>query len=211
MKGVKQVIHPGTRFTRVVVLREVPSHNRVRYLLCRCDCGKVWEVQVRNLVRGDTKSCGCLRRERFIEREGPQHGESGTPLYNVWVNMRQRCARKSHPSYEHYGGRGIRVCRAWQKYEAFRDWARESGYAAGLTIERIDVHGGYNAENCTWIPQSEQSNNTRRTLHLTYKGKTMTAKEWAEARGLNRATLYGRLRKGWPIERVLAPAEAARR
>lgn len=210
MRGVKQVIPPGTRFTRVVVLKEVASRNRVRYLLCKCDCGKVWEVQVRSLTRGDTKSCGCLRRERFIERKGMQHGESGTPLYTAWVNMRQRCSRKSHPSYVHYGGRGIRVCKAWQSYETFRDWAHESGYAEGLTIERIDVNGGYNPENCTWIPQSEQSSNTRRTLHLTYKGKTRTGKEWAEALGIKRDTLYGRLRKGWPIERVLAPVGETR-
>lgn len=30
---------------------------------CKCDCGKEIDVRGRNLTRGQTTSCGCLRKE----------------------------------------------------------------------------------------------------------------------------------------------------
>lgn len=65
-------VPPGTRFTRLTVLREGrgwygrrSQHQRRRTVVCRCDCGTVREVILRNLLTGTTKSCGCLRAERF--------------------------------------------------------------------------------------------------------------------------------------------------
>ena len=31
---------------------------------CQCDCGNICYITSRNLVRGDTKSCGCIRKEK---------------------------------------------------------------------------------------------------------------------------------------------------
>ena len=49
------------------------------------------------------------------------HGESrtGSSEYWTWLQMRQRCARKTHIRFKYYGGRGIRVCKRWDSFAAF--------------------------------------------------------------------------------------------
>jgi len=48
----------GQRFGRLVVLEAMQKP-----LLCRCDCGTVKEYGMPAVVKGYTRSCGCLRRE----------------------------------------------------------------------------------------------------------------------------------------------------
>lgn len=57
---------PGTRFGRLTILESLPvtKHGDAR-CRCRCDCGKETQVRFNSLIRGLTKSCGCLRRERM--------------------------------------------------------------------------------------------------------------------------------------------------
>lgn len=58
----------GRRFGRLVVLRwEGYSRSWQSMWRCRCDCGKEVVVMKWNLLRGRTRSCGCLHRE-YIER-----------------------------------------------------------------------------------------------------------------------------------------------
>lgn len=56
------------RFERLVVLeycgmKKSGSYKRSVYL-CKCDCGKILEVVGQNLKTGNSKSCGCLAREK---------------------------------------------------------------------------------------------------------------------------------------------------
>lgn len=39
------------------------NFRQVRYGLFQCDCGKLKEIQVNNVLQGHTKSCGCLYKE----------------------------------------------------------------------------------------------------------------------------------------------------
>jgi hypothetical protein len=51
----------GQRYGRLTVIREdgYPAY------LCRCDCGNLVRVVAHNLRGGNTKSCGCLKREKL--------------------------------------------------------------------------------------------------------------------------------------------------
>src|SRR5579872_1095648 len=67
-------IAPGTRYGRLVVTGtgpRLPFGGQVRStLICDCDCGKTGVLRQRDtLVRGHTKSCGCLAREHNAPRE----------------------------------------------------------------------------------------------------------------------------------------------
>lgn len=67
-------ITPGQRFGRLVVVhatgRTAGKRKRIVWE-CACDCGARTNVSSAHLLRGSTKSCGCLRRENPGARGGP--------------------------------------------------------------------------------------------------------------------------------------------
>lgn len=131
------------------------------------------------------------------------HCQSGTKLHYIWIEMRRRCRNPKHPKFHLYGGRGIKVCEEWQSFESFYEWSLGAGYVEGLTVDRIDNNGNYEPENCRWVTQLTQNNNTRRTRKFTYKGKTQSLADWARELNLNYYTLRSRSRIGWDINRII--------
>lgn len=79
--------------------------------------------------------------------------------YGIWRGMMSRCGNTKDPSYQLYGGRGIKVCERWHDVRNFFD---DMGLAPlGHSVERIDPNGDYGPLNCKWIPKSQQSANRR--------------------------------------------------
>lgn len=139
------------------------------------------------------------------------HGQSGTKLHFIWIEMRRRCQSLNHPKYHLYGGRGIKVCDEWQSFEIFYKWSSENGYIEGLSIDWINNDGNYEPTNCRWTTQFRQNNNTRRTRKVTYKGKTQSLADWARELNLNYNTLRSRRRIGWNIAAIFeTPMEGKR-
>lgn len=54
----------GKRFGKLTVLyqKDKIKNERIKWI-CKCDCGNIVEVSANNLLRGITKSCGCLHKE----------------------------------------------------------------------------------------------------------------------------------------------------
>lgn len=59
----KSVNLTGQRFGRWTVIRQAEDKNGKIYWHCKCDCGNEKDVYVSSLVRGKSKSCGCLSKE----------------------------------------------------------------------------------------------------------------------------------------------------
>ena len=57
----------GERFGRLTVISRDTTRKGVAWL-CDCDCGNTTTVYSGNLVKGLTKSCGCLRSEMTSKR-----------------------------------------------------------------------------------------------------------------------------------------------
>lgn len=116
--------------------------------------------------------------------------------------MRLRCYYPSHKAYRRYGGRGVTVCNEWLlNFAAFSEWAKESGYRDGLTIDRINANGSYCPENCRWI--SLELNSAMHGSGLTtINGETKTLVEWAKHPkcSVSVGVIYVRLSKGWSHE-----------
>ena len=154
----------NNKFGKLTAIRRAENNGKQTVWECLCDCGNTVFVQTGHLRDGSIVSCGCYRKSNSISK-ATKHGKRYTKLYYVWLSMRQRCNNPKNKEYKHYGGRGIKVCNAWNEYPIFEAWALANGYAEGLTIERLNVNGNYCPENCTWIPKSEQPKNTTRTLN----------------------------------------------
>lgn len=153
----------GKRFGRLTVIREIEKARcgHKRYL-CQCDCGNLSQPLGIGLRSGNTKSCGCLQRE-VAATSNTKHGNSTRSVrsteHRIWTSMRKRCQNKNDESFPRYGGRGIRVCERWQKFEDFlADMGRRP---PGTSLDRIDNNGNYEPKNCRWAPLTVQARNQR--------------------------------------------------
>lgn len=196
----------GVKFGRLAVIKQAGRNKRGQIVWsCECDCGKEVVVCGASLRRGNTRSCGCLQRERAIEYN-TKHGGKGTRLYKTWKGIKERCFNPNKTKYSIYGGRGITICDEWKNdFKAFREWAMANGYNDTLTIDRIDANGNYEPSNCRWATQKEQQNNKRNNHLITFNGETHTLTEWASIKNIPRRTLQDRIYKGWKIEKSLIP------
>lgn len=168
---------------------------------CTCTCGGVAKVFTQNLKTGNSRSCGCLHRERRFK-----HGMAKTPVYHAWQSMIQRCENPKDASYHNYGARGITVCAAWHQFGAFL--ADMGVRPKGFQIDRIDNDKGYSPDNCRWVSAKTNHNNQRHNRIIEHNGMRLTIARWAELLGMNYRTLNNRINRGWPVERALTePAD----
>jgi hypothetical protein len=164
----------GNKFSNLIVISYYGKDKKGKALWnCQCFCGNFAIVVGSNLRSGNTKSCGCLQKER-VRKANKTHGFAGGTreqkrFYRSWTNMITRCTKPSIAGYEHYGGRGITVCERWLQFLNFK----EDMYVSYLkhvkefdekntTLDRFpNVMGNYEPSNCRWATLNEQMQNTR--------------------------------------------------
>lgn len=128
-----------------------------------------------------------------------------TPTYNTWAQMHQRCEDKLHTHYANYGGRGIKVCARWRKYENFL--ADMGERPAGHSLDRYpDNNGNYEPSNCRWATQKQQARNRRGLRIVQFNGESMCLAEVLERTGLSRNALVSRLDRGLSVDAAVREA-----
>lgn len=169
---------------------------------CLCICGTEKVLYGKSLRSGNTASCGCLHRERNRAAKRATR-ITDHPLYDRWCQIRKRCYVETDAAYPLYGGRGIDVCQEWRV--SFDQFVEDIGLPpfAGAKLDRIDNNRGYWPDNVRWATQSDQMNNTRVNVLLTYADKTQTQAQWEREYGLKKGTIRARLELGWSLERAL--------
>ncbi|AAF03989.1 P46 [Hamiltonella phage APSE-1] len=128
------------------------------------------------------------------------------PAFAVWSSMLARCTRPSHKAWSNYGGRGITVCKRWQK--SFSNFWVDMGktYQPGLSLDRINNNAGYRPKNCHWATSRQQAQNTRRARYVQTLLGTMNIQELARLTGIAPSTLYYRLvKRVSPVQLVEHP------
>lgn len=185
----------GQKFGEWTVLEKGDiGQNGAIYWKCRCSCGTELSVQAGGLRNGHSESCG---HDRTI------HGYSLTPTGAAWYGLKQRCNNPKDKNYMSYGGRGIKVCERW--LERFENFLEDMGPSPGkgMSIDRIDVHGNYEPNNCRWATRSEQQRNRRNNPRAEYEGKLVTLVELSERFKISYRALKYRLDNGWEINEAL--------
>lgn len=169
--------------------------------LCKCDCGVEKSIPSSDLVAGKIRSCGCLHGA-LKSASLKTHGLTKTRTHRIWQAMLTRCRNPKVPNFNHYGGRGITVCDRWLEFEHF--YADMGECPEGFSIDRIDVNGNYDPNNCRWATRKEQANNTRSNVYIEFEGLRLTRTQWEEKLGLGRTTLRSRIRSGMTIPDALS-------
>lgn len=169
----RTVITAGEVFNNLIVLEEVHSQSARKFKL-QCICGNITEVFLNNLVRGHTKSCGCLAAKTYGD-SSRTHGMTKTGEYKSWQEMKSRCYNAKHLWFDYYGGRGISVYKPW--IDNFKEFLNYIGYkpdGGKWSIERLDVDGNYEPGNVVWASTSQQNRNRRKFRNNTtgYTGVT---------------------------------------
>ena len=208
-----KIEHPTLKTFRDLTNKEYGKLTVLYYVgnnswLCECDCidkNKI-VVTARKLYTSQKKSCGC--KYSF-------HNMAGTPEYQAWYSMQNRCYNKNYISYPNYGDRGIKICERWKKQ--FENFLEDMGLKPDVvySLDRIDNEGNYSCghcddcitngwpSNCKWATRTEQNNNARSNISITYNGKTQNVASWAKEFNISKDTLGSRLKRGWDIERAL--------
>lgn len=163
---------------------------------CRCDCGTEKIVLRSALLNGRSSSCGCHHREVASEVARSlftTHGETKTRLYQIWANMKERCENPSSSNYKNYGAKGVFLCDEWHDYLTFKEWSLKNGYDDNLSIDRIDVRGGYSPFNCRWADSMTQANNKRNTHYVSVGCERHSIAEWSRILDISYDKLYKHL------------------
>lgn len=84
--------YSGKRFGRLSVIHRAPTVRGETYWLCRCDCGNTKPIRQKTLKQGESKSCGCHRREvlKSLRKRFIQHGDSGSRKYSIWSQAKRQ-------------------------------------------------------------------------------------------------------------------------
>ena len=199
-------------FGRLTVVRLAPHRRRasgrsVRRWQCACECGATVIVSSRELLSGDTKSCGCLAADRHPRKHGFARNGAPHELYAVWNGMKDRCFNPNSQHWHRYGGRGITVCSRWR--ESFSWFLEDMGPRPSKkhSIDRINNDGNYEPSNCRWATASEQALNrpfAKKPGKLLRTEDGTALADIARAHGLNISTILYRYRKGHRGEALIA-------
>lgn len=186
----------GFTFGSLTVLQLGESKGNGAWWICQCKCGTQKEIRSSDLVQGKVNSCGCEHTDR-IAKSATTHGMKKTRTYSSWQAMKNRCNRLN----QDYSARGITYDKSWESFENF--YLDMGEVPEGMSLDRIDVNGNYEKNNCRWATRKQQANNTRANVFIEHDGKRQTLAEWAEELNMNYDTLRARVvRYKWSIERA---------
>lgn len=200
------VVCAGERYTRLIVVREIPSDRKHRQFECRCDCGTFVNVRLSDLRSGKIKSCRCLHRSIMTK-----HGQYKSPEYRAWIDMVGRCCNPNDRSYRNYGGRGIKVCTQWKN--SFDSFLAHVGLRPSIdhSIDRIDNEGNYKPGNVRWASRREQCRNRRSHAYMNHGGEIRLLIDVADEVGISVETMRSRRRLGWIDEWLTEPPDKHKR
>ena len=202
-------LHINDVIGNIKILDKLPDNKfHQKMYLCKCSCGNTFTTTGQKLKTGHTQSCGKCNHKRDHKI---MNRKVDSRIYSIWLDIKTRCCNINSKNYKNYGARGITVCDSWKNsfdnfyndmYKSYQEHVDKFGEKQ-TTIDRIDVNGNYELDNCRWATLKEQANNKTNTLFVTYNSVTKSVGEWADITGIPITKLRRRIFKdNWDIERA---------
>ena len=193
----------GQRFGRLVITEYAGRNGTATQWKCTCDCGNTIVALAGNIKKGDTRSCGCLRREVSAARL-TTHGMRDTAEFRIWAKIIERCENPKSQAYKYYGGRGISICERWR--HSFVEFFQDMGPRPSPEhqIDRYpDMNGNYEPGNCRWATPTQNNRNRRSNHVLAFQGRSQTIADWGDEIGIPGPIITNRLLRGWSVADAL--------
>lgn len=200
----------GRTFGRLIAV-EYAGRNRtgISSWHCVCSCGAKKTATTKLLLRGTTRSCGCLAIEGLVDRSTRHGHATGRKPSGEYVSHKAMLERCRDEEREHYGAVGIKVCDRWRYGDGgktgFECFLEDMGPKPSKlhSIDRLNVNGDYEPRNCRWATDKQQIRNRTNTRFVVYRGDRMALGDAAEKAGLPIGTVRQRLDSGWDMQRAL--------
>lgn len=160
-KRTRFIDETGKQYGRLTVLHRAETQNRRTRWLCHCTCGKNVEVLGVSLRRGDTKSCGCLQKERMSL-------PTGEAAFNQLVLRMKAGARRRGYSWNLANAQvrkfTSRTC-FYCGVEPSQRGASQAGYNGVYLyngLDRVDNEQGYTIDNV--VPSCGRCNEAKNNM-----------------------------------------------
>jgi hypothetical protein len=177
------------------IVKKKGKQPRTR-IVAKCTCGRSKEMRLHDVKTNRIKSCGVCTGSCDRSLKATDSKE-----YRAWHSMRQRCSNIKNPKFPDYGGRGIRVCKEWGKFNQF--YLDMGDSPEGLSLDRIDNEKGYSKENCRWTDYFTQANNRRNNKIIVYKNKKWKVRDICFEYNIPTRVFLNRLSECWTVHKAL--------
>ncbi|WP_413440216.1 hypothetical protein [Synechococcus sp. MIT S1220] len=173
----------GTKINRLTAI--LPSKNRTKdgraQWVFKCECGKIVEVCRGSVTSGNTKSCGCLKTEKFkAKAEDFKNVRIGSVVGIRRIEGKRRlwewqcdCGKKDQgygAAYRHRlkknGSVGCRHCALERSAKARTKDYTGIRYGHLVAVERIEFDPEKTPKECLWVWDCDCGNTVERTPQI---------------------------------------------
>lgn len=203
-----EISHPdkhssGDRYGRLVLVSFHSKRGSEKLWEFKCDCGKLRIASIKNVVSGNTRSCGCYSMECRMRRSTTHGCSKKLDEYNIWCAIKNRCHNPTSMARKWYMDKGVKMCDEWRF--SFTQFLSDMGCRPSKkhSIHRINPDDGYRKENCKWATVDEQNENKSSTRFVTVLGVKTPLFTACREYGLQYKNTHHTLKKsGWSQDAV---------
>ena len=125
----------------------------------------------------------------------------GSDIYKCWGAIKQRCNNSNNPRYKNYGGKGIKICEHWSKFENFL--VDMGDRPKDKVLLRLVNNDNYYKENCRWGTTKELARRRSTTIFIKYKGKKYCLKDLSKKIKVSPPTIKKRYKLGGDLTKKI--------
>jgi len=142
----------GKKFGRLLVIEAIEKTKPLMWK-CQCDCGNIKNISSTSLKRGESKSCGCWRKEYLAELHWKGYGEISSSYFSSLEHGAKKRNLEFNITIQEIWELFLRQNRKCALSNLEMSFRHKKGERADATasLDRIDSSKGYTSDNIQWI------------------------------------------------------------